>query len=116
MREVEEETGVIAEAVGPLTVIDTIDRDTEGCVCYHYTLIAVIGTGQAGEGVPGACWPPPPCCPLSISHWRAGKDLGYAGDSSLRPTFDHAATDMNEPMLWHTKLRLTACFEHQILR
>ena len=52
MRELEEETGVIAEAAGPLTVIDTIDRDNEGRVRYHYTLVAVIGRWQSGEGVP----------------------------------------------------------------
>ena len=52
MRELEEETGVIAEAAGPLTVIDTIDRDNEGRVRYHYTLVAVIGHWQSGEGVP----------------------------------------------------------------
>jgi 8-oxo-dGTP diphosphatase len=52
MRELEEETGVIAEAAGPLTVIDTIDRDSEGRVRYHYTLVAVIGHWQSGEGVP----------------------------------------------------------------
>ena len=48
-----EETGVTAEAAGPLTVIDTIDRDEEGRVRYHYTLVAVIGHWQSGEGVPG---------------------------------------------------------------
>jgi 8-oxo-dGTP diphosphatase len=53
MRELEEETGVKAEAAGPLTVIDTIDRDREGRVRYHYTLVAVIGHWQSGEGVPG---------------------------------------------------------------
>jgi ADP-ribose pyrophosphatase YjhB (NUDIX family) len=53
MRELAEETGVIAEAAGPLTVIDTIDRDQEGRVRYHYTLVAVIGDWQSGEGVPG---------------------------------------------------------------
>jgi len=52
-RELLEETGVIAEPAGPLTVIDTIDRDAEGRVRYHYTLVAVIGTWQSGEGVPG---------------------------------------------------------------
>jgi len=61
MRELLEETGVIAEAIGPLTVIDTIDRDREGRVRYHYTLVAVIGHWQSGEGVPGddadeVCW------------------------------------------------------------
>ena len=53
MRELEEETGVKAEAAGPLTVIDTIDRDKEGRVRYHYTLVAVIGHWQSGEGIPG---------------------------------------------------------------
>lgn len=52
MRELLEETGVKAEAVGPLTVIDTIDRDPEGRVRYHYTLVAVIGSWRSGEGVP----------------------------------------------------------------
>ena len=52
MRELKEETGVQAEAAGPLTVIDTIDRDKEGRVRYHYTLVAVIGHWQSGEGIP----------------------------------------------------------------
>jgi 8-oxo-dGTP diphosphatase len=51
MRELFEETGVKAEAAGPLTVIDTIDRDREGRVRYHYTLVAVIGHWRSGEGV-----------------------------------------------------------------
>ena len=53
MRELFEETGVKAEAAGPLTVIDTIDRDPEDRVRYHYTLVAVIGHWRSGEGVPG---------------------------------------------------------------
>jgi 8-oxo-dGTP diphosphatase len=53
MRELFEETGVTAEAAGPLTVIDTIDRAPKGRVRYHYTLVAVIGRWQSGEGVPG---------------------------------------------------------------
>jgi ADP-ribose pyrophosphatase YjhB (NUDIX family) len=53
MRELLEETGITAEAAGPLTVIDTIDRDKEGRVRYHYALVAVIGHWLAGEGVPG---------------------------------------------------------------
>jgi len=53
MQELLEETGVTAEAAGPLTVIDTIDRDREGRVRYHYTLVAVIGHWQSGDGVPG---------------------------------------------------------------
>jgi 8-oxo-dGTP diphosphatase len=53
MRELLEETGIEAEAAGPLTVTDTIDRDREGRVRYHYALVAVIGHWRSGEGVPG---------------------------------------------------------------
>jgi len=51
MRELLEETGVVAEPAGTLTVFDTIDRDADGRIRYHYTLIAVRGTWQSGEGV-----------------------------------------------------------------
>jgi 8-oxo-dGTP diphosphatase len=51
MRELLEETGVVADPIGPLTVIDTIDRDDEGRVRYHYTLVAVRGLWRSGEGV-----------------------------------------------------------------
>jgi ADP-ribose pyrophosphatase YjhB (NUDIX family) len=53
MRELLEETGVVAEAIGPLTVIDTIDRDGDGEVRFHYTLVAVRGRWRSGEGVAG---------------------------------------------------------------
>ena len=53
MRELFEETGVKAEAASPLTVMDAIDRDSEGRVRYHYTLVAVIGHWRSGEGVAG---------------------------------------------------------------
>ena len=53
MRELLEETGVKAEAASPLTVMDTIDRDSEGRVRSHYTLVAVIGHWRSGEGVAG---------------------------------------------------------------
>ena len=50
MRELLEETGVVAEPIGPLTVIDTIDRDDEGRVRFHYTLVAVRGAVDFGRG------------------------------------------------------------------
>jgi 8-oxo-dGTP diphosphatase len=53
MRELLEETGVVAEPTGTLTVIDTIDRDDEGRVRFHYTLVAVRGEWRSGEGVAG---------------------------------------------------------------
>jgi 8-oxo-dGTP diphosphatase len=53
MRELFEETGVVAEAAGTLTTLDSIHHDDEGRVRYHYTLIAVLGTWRSGEGSPG---------------------------------------------------------------
>jgi 8-oxo-dGTP diphosphatase len=53
VRELFEETGVVADPIGPLTVIDTIDRDDKGRVRYHYTLVAVHGSWRSGEGAPG---------------------------------------------------------------
>jgi 8-oxo-dGTP diphosphatase len=53
MRELLEETSVVAEAVGPLKVIDTIDRDDKGRVRFHYILVAVRGVWVSGEGVAG---------------------------------------------------------------
>jgi 8-oxo-dGTP diphosphatase len=53
MRELIEETGVVAEPKETLTVIDTIDRDDQGRIRYHYTLVAVLGSWQTGAGVPG---------------------------------------------------------------
>ena len=54
MRELKEETGITAEPADTLTVIDTIDRDDEGRVRYHYTLVVVVGTWQSGEGIAGS--------------------------------------------------------------
>ena len=51
MRELFEETGVVAESAGVLTVIDTIDRAEAGRVRYHYALVAVRGLWQSGDGV-----------------------------------------------------------------
>ncbi len=51
MRELLEETGIVAEPIAPLTVIDTIDHDDQGRVRFHYTLVAVCGRWVSGEGV-----------------------------------------------------------------
>jgi ADP-ribose pyrophosphatase YjhB (NUDIX family) len=51
VRELFEETGVVAEAAGTLTVIDSIQREVAGRVRYHYTLVAVRGIWRSGEGV-----------------------------------------------------------------
>ena len=53
MRELAEETGVVAEAAGWLDIHDAISRDDDGKVQFHYTLIAVRGVWRSGEGVAG---------------------------------------------------------------
>jgi ADP-ribose pyrophosphatase YjhB (NUDIX family) len=53
MRELSEETGIVAEAAGILNVNDAVSRDDEGRVQFHYVLIAVRGVWQSGEGVAG---------------------------------------------------------------
>jgi 8-oxo-dGTP diphosphatase len=52
MRELLEETGVVAEPAGWLNVHDAVSRDAEGRVQFHYVLIAVRGIWQRGEGEP----------------------------------------------------------------
>jgi len=52
MRELLEETGIVAEPAGILNVHDAVSRDPEGRVQFHYVLIAVRGIWQSGEGAP----------------------------------------------------------------
>src|SRR5579884_19943 len=52
MRELQEETGIAAEAADILNVHDAITRDDEGRIQFHYTLIAVRGVWRSGEGSP----------------------------------------------------------------
>src|SRR5437763_15246184 len=61
MRELLEETGVVAEPAGWLNVHDAVSRDAEGRVQFHYVLIAVRGLWRSGEGEPaddaaGCAW------------------------------------------------------------
>jgi ADP-ribose pyrophosphatase YjhB (NUDIX family) len=52
MRELAEETGIVAKPAGILDVHDAITRDAEGRVQFHYLLIAVRGIWHSGEGEP----------------------------------------------------------------
>lgn len=52
-REVREETGLELARVELLTVVDSIGRDEQGRVRWHYTLIDVWAEAAAGEAVPG---------------------------------------------------------------
>jgi ADP-ribose pyrophosphatase YjhB (NUDIX family) len=85
MRELNEETGVVAEAAGWLNVNDAISRDDDGRVQFHYTLIAVRGAWQAGEGV--AADDAADCAWASRDDILAGK---YPTFPTLLPLFDLA--------------------------
>jgi ADP-ribose pyrophosphatase YjhB (NUDIX family) len=51
MRELREETGIVADSAGVLNVNDAISRDPDGRVQFHYILIAVRGIWRSGDGV-----------------------------------------------------------------
>lgn len=60
-REIREETGVEIKLLGLLDVINSVQRDADGKVLYHYTIIdyAACYTGgqlQAGDDAADAAW------------------------------------------------------------
>jgi 8-oxo-dGTP diphosphatase len=85
MRELREETGVVAEAAGWLNVHDAISRDDDGRVQFHYTLIAMRGVWQAGDGI--AADDAAACAWASRDDIEAGK---YPTFPTLLPLFDLA--------------------------
>lgn len=53
LREVREETGLEAEVTALLDVVDSINRDAERKIAYHYTLIDFLAEWRAGEARSG---------------------------------------------------------------
>ena len=63
LREVTEETGVEAEVLGLIDVVDSMTRDDDGRLQFHYTLIDVVcrwtsGEPKAGGDAADALWMP----------------------------------------------------------
>jgi ADP-ribose pyrophosphatase YjhB (NUDIX family) len=61
LREVKEETGLEVEILGLIDVVDSISRDPDGRVEYHYTLVDFFAEWRSGEAVagddcPAVCW------------------------------------------------------------
>ncbi|MBP7063590.1 NUDIX hydrolase [Ferrovibrio sp.] len=52
-RELREETGVEVELLGLVAVIDSVQRDAEGRVLYHYTIVDYAARWASGEVVAG---------------------------------------------------------------
>lgn len=85
MRELREETGILAEPDGVLDVHDAIHRDAEGRVQFHYTLIAVRGVWRSGEGEPAD--------DAAACAWASRADIAaglYPTFPTLLPLFDLA--------------------------
>lgn len=53
VREVLEETALTVRPTGIVTAVDSIVRDGDGRIHYHYTLVEVSAEWQAGEAVAG---------------------------------------------------------------
>ncbi|MGP1397803.1 MAG: NUDIX domain-containing protein [Inquilinaceae bacterium] len=51
VREVREETGLTVAPLSIVTVVDSIDRDDNGVIAFHYTLVEVVAEWRAGEAV-----------------------------------------------------------------
>lgn len=51
LRELEEETGIAADAPELLTVLDFIEHDGEGTLAHHFAMIAVRCRWISGEGL-----------------------------------------------------------------
>lgn len=52
-RELIEETGLEAEILGLVDVVDSIRHDDDGNVSFHFTLVDVVAEWRAGEAVAG---------------------------------------------------------------
>jgi ADP-ribose pyrophosphatase YjhB (NUDIX family) len=92
MRELREETGIVAEPAGWLDVHDAISRDAEGRVQFHYTLIAVRGIWQSGEGEAAD--------DAAATAWASRDEIAagrYPTFPTLLPLFDRALAARDDP-------------------
>jgi mutator protein MutT len=51
LRELTEETGIVADSPRLLTVLDFIEHDEAGRLAHHFAMIAVLCQWRAGEGL-----------------------------------------------------------------
>lgn len=61
LREVREETSLEIDLLGLVDVVDSINRDADGRVRFHYTLVDFFaewrsGEATAGDDCPEVCW------------------------------------------------------------
>ena len=53
-RELREETGLEVDIIGLIDVVDSITRDDDGRVQFHYTLVDLAAEWRSGEAVAGS--------------------------------------------------------------
>jgi ADP-ribose pyrophosphatase YjhB (NUDIX family) len=77
-REVAEETGLRLARLELLTVVDLVERDADGAVRYHYTLVDMVAEAAAGTARPGD--------DAAAVGWHAPDGLGGLGlwDETIR--------------------------------
>lgn len=51
IREIREETGLEIEVLGLVDVIDSINRDADGKIQFHYTLVDLMAEWRGGEAI-----------------------------------------------------------------
>jgi 8-oxo-dGTP diphosphatase len=82
LRELREETGVAASVVGPLTALDSIQRDADGRAEYHFTLVAILLEWLSGEGEAAD--------DAAATRWVSLADLAADGSGLIRNVEDVA--------------------------
>jgi 8-oxo-dGTP diphosphatase len=53
-RELQEETGLVVGALSLVAHVDSVHRDPDGRVQYHYTILDFVARWASGDPVPGA--------------------------------------------------------------
>jgi ADP-ribose pyrophosphatase YjhB (NUDIX family) len=90
MRELMEETGIVAEPAGVLDVHDAVSRDGHGRVQFHYVLIAMRGIWRSGEGEPAD--------DAAACAWASRADV----EAGLYPTFPTLLPLFDAALAQHT--------------
>ncbi len=89
-REVKEETDLEVEVIDVVAVIDSVQRDDDGRVRYHYTLVDVLAEWRAGEARAGddaadVAW----AGPSELADYRLWDEtvrvIGLAAERRARP-------------------------------
>jgi len=88
LRELKEETGVDARLIGLIDVIDTVRKDEEGRIQFHYTLVDFAAEWLAGEPVADD--------DVSDARWVALEDIDDQGLWSATIRIIRAAEKMRE--------------------